>query len=164
MREGGWCFVTDEAFQGVFCATDGCGYHFAGQTPDDLSRHRDPCPRCRSTSRQVRMHFSVSATHHASLGLTAIPRGRGRSRWFYRLFDGWEASVKHRTLMRKVSIFDKRDKSNYRRYEKVTDPETGEVIHFQDHDLREHVRHGSDKQNSERRQRGSEQGNDSATF
>ncbi len=134
-----------EGFQGVFCATDGCGHHFVGQTPEDLTRQRDPCPKCGSTSRQVKMHLTATANAHASLGLVAVPKGRGRRNWFYRLFDGWEPSVKLGRLVRKVSIFDKRDRSNYRRYEKVTDPQTGEVTHFEDHDLRDHVGRGSDK-------------------
>ncbi len=55
---------------------------------------------------------------------------------------GWDFSKKLGKLIRKVSHFDQRTDS---RYEHVEDPETGEVLHHEDHPLSEHRGHGSAK-------------------
>jgi hypothetical protein len=138
--------IRDEGFQGVFCAGRECDYHFVDERPEDLVPPRDPCPLCGSTVRKVKMQFSLEARHHASLGLRAIPAGRGKRNWFYRHFEGWDWSSKFQKLMHKISTFDKRNRDRYWRYERVVDPATGEVVHLEDHDLREHIGHGSDKQ------------------
>jgi hypothetical protein len=55
---------------------------------------------------------------------------------------GWDMSRRLRRMVRKESLFNKRSD---RRYEHVEDPETGTVLHHQDHRLTEHLGHGSDK-------------------
>lgn len=58
-------------------------------------------------------------------------------------FSGWDWSVDRQKYVRKESLID-RDAN--RRYEKVIDPDTGEVIHHCDYPLTEHCGHGSAKE------------------
>jgi hypothetical protein len=135
--------VTDQDM--VVCSSPGCQFSFSpypdGMEPAD---QRSPCPKCGGHSRRVvkePLAAEIKAT--ASLNYDAFPPGpTSKRRRFAWGFTGWDFSRALQRLVRKDSAFNKRTN---RRYEHVEDPETGDVLHHQDHPLTEHKGHGSDK-------------------
>lgn len=81
----------------------------------------------------------------AAAAYASRPVGRtsNRSRFAWRS-SGWDYCRSLRRFALRTSHFDKRSD---RRLEHIEDPETGEVLHHQDHPLTEHRGHGADKVN-----------------
>jgi hypothetical protein len=126
----------------VVCSTVDCGFNF-GDAPAALGELRHACPRCGGRSREIRKALSAELNPRGSLGYGAFPVGTtSKRRRFAWGFTGWDFSFSLKRLVRKDSVFDKRAD---RRYEHVEDPETGEVLHHEDHPLSEHWGHGSAK-------------------
>ena len=128
----------------VVCNTEGCEHVF-GNYPTGMEPEgeRQPCPKCGGTGRQAQKGFTAELSTKATLGYGAFPPGpRSNRRRFAWGMSGWDFSKKFRKWVRKESHFDKRTD---RRYEHVEAPDTGEVLHHEDHPLSEHLGHGSDK-------------------
>jgi hypothetical protein len=128
----------------VMCSTPNCGHNF-GNYPNGMepAEQRQPCPQCGGQGRTVTKTLTAEVKTHASLIYDAHPPGpKSKRRRFAWGFTGWDFAHSFGRLVRKDSQFNKRAN---RRYEHVEDPETGEVLHHQDHPLTEHKGHGSDK-------------------
>lgn len=129
----------------VVCNAKGCGHEFgsypSGMEPGD---QRTPCPECDGSSRLLKKApVSATGTGLASVEYAARPPGRtsNRSRFAWGS-TGWDYSKSLGRMVKKSSHFDKRGD---RRFEHVEDPESGAVLHHEDHPLTEHRGHGSDK-------------------
>jgi hypothetical protein len=128
----------------VSCSTPGCDFTFGaypkGMEPDD---RRSPCPACGERGRSVHKTLTAEVKSTASLSYDAFPPGASsKRRRFAWGFTGWDFSRRLQRLVRKESSFNKRAD---RRFEHIEDPETGDVLHHQDHPLTEHKGHGSDR-------------------
>lgn len=129
----------------VICSSPDCDFRFGpypnGMEPAD---QRPPCPKCGGHGRTVlKEPLTAEMKATASLSYDAFPPGpTSKGRRFAWGFTGWDFSRALQRLVRKDSSFDKRAD---RRYEHIEDPETGEVLHHEDHPLTEHKGHGSDK-------------------
>ena len=130
----------------VVCGTDGCDVSF-GSAPNGLEPEgqRSPCPECGKTGRLIRQRLESQATLRDSVSYGGFPAGKtSKSSRFAWGFTGWDWSVRLKRMVRKDSHFDRRGN---RRYEHVEDPQTGDVLHHQDHPLTDHKGYGSDKFN-----------------
>jgi hypothetical protein len=118
----------------------------------EVQRLREPlgadatasCPACGSRARTYDVTLADQVTLRSSLDYEARPAGAGKRKRFAWGLVGQEWSVSRGKFVDKVSHFAKRDRGD-RRYERITDPDTGEVIHECDHKLTDHTGHGSDK-------------------
>jgi hypothetical protein len=103
---------------------------------------RRPCPDCGSTAR--RMGVALVGEQPAAYGaLRAKARHGDKGKPFATLKQGKEPS---RDLGRLVDRLYTTDREADRWYEKVVDPETGDIIHEVDESLSGHQGHGSAKQ------------------
>ena len=101
---------------------------------------RKPCPKCGAIIREMIVEIEETVTIHESL------RAFGKRPGLGMLFDsvsGDDFGVTTQRWFSKVRLIDR---GNDRYYEKVWDPETGDVIHECDEPLSQHVGHGSAKQ------------------
>jgi hypothetical protein len=136
--------MTPNTTDQVTCANNRCRYAF-GSYPTGMEPEgeRQPCPGCGGLSRKSRKSLIAKVIMRSTLEYGAFPPGpmstRRRFAWG---MTGWDFSDSLDRLVRKVSHFDRRQN---RRLEHVEDPETGDVLHHQDHPLTEHRGHGSDK-------------------
>ena len=103
------------------------------------------CPSCGSRARTSDVTLATSIEPSVSLAWDARPEGAGKRKHFAwgRIGPAWSHGRGKR--VDKVSLFVKRSHGD-RRYERITDPDTGEVIHHCDHKLSDHKGHGSDAQ------------------
>lgn len=124
---------------GYTCAK--CGESL--ESIDLAAKPRIPCPRCGSTSRASTETIIESLRTFDSLGgrlkRPSLPSDK-KLRW--KSFNGYEFSYARQKMVHKVSMFDK-DTDEY--VERVTDIETGEIIHECVEPLSEHVEHGTAK-------------------
>lgn len=101
---------------------------------------RRPCPTCGSTARTYEEHGVVAA--RAFVSARWKHRRPGYGKFLAMGMSGFERSVRTGRMVEKQSFFDK---DTDRRYERITDVETGEVLHECDHKLTDHKGHGSAK-------------------
>jgi hypothetical protein len=127
----------------VVCITEGCNHLFGDYPAGMETEVRQPCAECGGLSRKVLKSFTANVTPQGSLEYGAFPPGpKSKNRRFAWGMTGWDFSHRLCKLVRKESHFDERGD---RRYEHVEDPDTGEVLHHEDHPLSEHRGHGSAK-------------------
>ena len=101
---------------------------------------RKACPTCGSTIREMFVEFEETVTIHESLRAVGKRPGVGM------LFDSISGEDFGRSARRWFSKMRLIDRENDHYYEKVWDPETGEVIHECSEPLSKHTGHGSAKQ------------------
>lgn len=104
---------------------------------------RIPCPRCGSTARAftetIIDGLRILDSLHGRLKRPSLPSDK-KLRW--ESFTGYEFSHDRQKMVHKVRMFDK-DTDEY--VERVTDIETGEIIHEYVEPFTEHVGHGTAK-------------------
>lgn len=101
------------------------------------------CPSCGSNARVFRM--AVEGTLRPRGELRYKGKEEGKSKPFVKGVTGASYSVRAKRWVRRVMRIDRR---NDRYFEKVLDPETGQVIHEQEESIRAHQGHGSAKRNT----------------
>lgn len=135
---------TDE----VACGTEGCIYIFLHYSSEAQKvADRSPCPVCGGNSRQVSVSLYSPLSMHSTLHISAYPAGpKSNRRRFAWGMTGYERSEALGRLVKKESLFDKRQN---RRFEHIEDPVTGKILRTIDHPLTEHRGHGSAKNRSD---------------
>jgi DNA-directed RNA polymerase subunit RPC12/RpoP len=121
----------------VYCGT--CG-QLLDETTDISPEERNPCPYCGSFKRTVHVTISSKSVIYSKLGMKG--RRPGGERPFIEQVIGDDLHRKTGIWMKFHRIID-RDCARY--FEKVTNPQTREVVHHTDESLREHIDHGSAK-------------------
>ena len=117
----------------------GCG---AVLNPPSNSHVRVPCPICGSMVRGIELSFGESLEMHDSLRFKL--KGVGHKEPISEGISGQEFYRKEQKWVSKERLIDRG--ANPKRYrEKVTDPDTGSVIHECDERLDAHIGHGSAK-------------------
>ena len=115
-----------------------CGQPLASATTE--TEARVPCPRCGSTRRTINVSIVESVVVRDGLGMKAKRPGQKKP---------YVESISMPSHSRRTgkAVHHERliNRDNNRYEEKVTDYETGEVIHHQAEPLSEHVGHGSAK-------------------
>lgn len=103
------------------------------------------CPNCGSLKKLVRVELrdEVRVEVHDSLrGKVKDPSRRSKDKVRKDFFSGDDLRKSDGTWMTKERVLD-RDNDSY--MEKVVDPKTGEVVHFTQEPLSQHLGHGSAK-------------------
>lgn len=109
------------------------------ETESDTPSYRVPCPECGSTRRNH--DFSLQLTAGAAkVGMTIKAKSMGNTKPRVELKQG--PSYSH-SLKKPVELVRLIDRGNDRYFEKVTDYESGELIHHNEEPLSEHQGHGS---------------------
>lgn len=122
----------------VVCA--GCGAKVT-ELAGVSGEKREGCPSCGSTVRHCAVVLSDTLRLHAAIGT----KHRNLSnKVLAETLSGDDLHRKSAKWMRKERIIDH---ANDRYKEVVIDPESGEIVHHQDHHLTEHRGHGDDKTN-----------------
>ena len=110
---------------------------------DLAAEPRIPCPRCGNTARAftetIIDGLRILDSQHGRLKRPSLPSDK-KLRW--ESFAGYEFSHDRQKMVHKVRIFDK-DADEY--VERVTDIETGEVIHECVEPFTKHFGHGTAK-------------------
>ncbi len=102
------------------------------------------CPKCSSLDRHITAVESFR--FHEQIRLSAKdPKRTGKKKVRKQVISGDDFHVSSGKWNEKVRIIDV-DNDHY--FEKITDPETGKVIHFCEEPLSKHLGHGSAKQKS----------------
>jgi hypothetical protein len=115
-----------------------CAYQF---TEADLTSGLSQCPKCGSGDRLIAV--DETARPHESISMQAKDLNlTGKKKVRKKVFVGDDYSHAAEKWRHKVRIVDQ-DTDSY--YEKVTDKETGEVIHYCEEPLTEHQGHGNAK-------------------
>ena len=112
--------------------------------PEDTpGEPRVPCPRCGASARAFHMYVENTIRAYDSLrGQLKRPSLPSDKKLRWDSFSGYEYSHKLRKMVRKVKTIDK-DLGQY--VERVTDIESGEIIHECVEPLSTHTGHGSAK-------------------
>jgi hypothetical protein len=122
----------------VKCGNRDCEAEFeASDSPDS---GRTPCPKCSSISRQFTKILVVQFKVQTAIRVFGFLGSKRK--WFTDIRSGFSFSHKFQTWMHRLRIFDKRNDCYL---ERVTNPETGEVVHECSEPLSEHTGHGSAK-------------------
>ena len=112
-------------------------------TSADTFDSRAPCPNCRETRRVVSAHIIESVTVRDGVAVKGFRAGETKA------FVEDKGMPSYSYTLGKL-VFHERviDRENNRYFERVTDYETGGVIHIHEEPLSEHRGHGSAKQTS----------------
>jgi len=105
-----------------------------------LPEQRPPCPACGSIARSF--YKAITATEEVRAGEGYKVREADTTRPFIEGYDRPSLSRKTGRWMWKEMRIDRR---NNRYQDRVTDPETGEVVHEEDEPLTDHHQRGSAK-------------------
>src|SRR6266496_4905998 len=109
----------------AYCGECGCAMD---ESPSLDPADRPPCSECGSQSRQYRMHLADNAVSvHSHLSLRA--RTPGERRPFMEQKAGDSFFVARQKWMQLRQVVDRR---NNRYFNQVHDPETGEVVRYED--------------------------------
>lgn len=107
---------------------------------DTQNGNIEPCPNCGSKSRNVDITINDFATAYDSLRVQQRDLSKkSEDKLRVDSFSGYEHSHKLNKLVEKKRLIDKNDN---RYHEKVTDPDTKEIIHECDEKLSEHQARG----------------------
>lgn len=113
--------------------------------PAPTGQENLPCARCGSVAKTINLHFEdkvdVTVTDWLDLKATNTEMS-GKRKMRRHLQTGSQWSVSREKMVEKVRDID-RDADTY--YERVVDPETGEVLRQCDEPLSEHFERGSAK-------------------
>lgn len=112
-----------------------CGINLESKNEKNL---KIPCPNCGSLKRTILLQFIDKVTFHENIRTKEKESGKV----IREVFSGEDLSTSQNKWMIKERIID-RKKDEY--YEKVSDLETGEVIHDCNEPLTSHFGHGSAK-------------------
>jgi hypothetical protein len=118
----------------------GCGMVL--NPPPSDAPDRVPCSICGSTARVIEVSFSATLEVYASIRFKH--KRAGHKQPIAEGISGQEFYCKEQKWVNKERLIDR--EANPKRYrEKVTDPDTGKVIHECDERLDQHSGHGSAK-------------------
>jgi len=126
--------------QTIVCGN--CGATLKDAHPSDELTQRKPCASCGSISRNIHVFIADSVTVRDGLGIKAKRPGEKRPHIETKSIP--DHSISLDKLVHKEQIFDR---ENDRYFERITDYESGEVIHECEEPLSQHLGHGSDKKN-----------------
>ena len=131
-----WLATVTTSQDRVECALFKTVIDASRDTPDS----RTPCPTCGGLRRTI--HVSITETVTARAGISVKAKRQGQSRPYIedRGMPCYSAS-RGKTVLREQVI----DRDNDRYFERVTDYDTGEVIHECEEPLSEHRGHGTAK-------------------
>lgn len=115
-----------------------CGAEVDGS--DDTPEQRITCSRCGSTKRNY--HVSVSATVIARDGIGMKAKRPGEKKPYIEDLSAPDHSRSLGKLVHRARVIDR---ANDKYFEKITDYESGEVIHHCEEPLSQHQGHGSAK-------------------
>jgi hypothetical protein len=115
----------------------GCGMVLS--RPCDL-QVRSPCPTCGSMARVIEVSITETLEAHDSVGFKHKREGHPKP-----IAEGISADDFFRKEEKWVTKERLIDREANRYHEKVTNPDTGEVIHICDEPLDEHIGHGAGK-------------------
>ena len=110
-------------------------------TSTDTPENRAACPNCGSTKRSHDISLNLKAGA-AQVGIVVKAKGLGQKKPHVELKQGPSHSHKLGKPVEHVRLIDRR---NDRYFEKVTDYESGELIHHDEEPLSEHNGHGTAK-------------------
>jgi len=113
------------------------------ESADMPSELRLPCAYCGSQSRQFKAFMQGELRMKSKLQIKGRRGGKGKP--FIELIKGDSLSTKLERWMKKVRIID-RENDWYS--EIITDPDTGETIHWCEEPLSKHKGYGSAKKNT----------------
>jgi hypothetical protein len=129
--------VTVEA---ILCG--GCSAQLKDALPSAAVEARIPCPSCGSTTRIYHAFIVESIKARDGLGMKA--KRPGEKRPYVESKNVPHYSHSRAKLVHREQLLD-RDNDRY--FERVTDYETGAIIHECDEPLSQHIGHGSDTKN-----------------
>ena len=127
--------MSDSPISSIECARCGAGLDERENVPVE---NRTKCPECGSTSRLFKV--TLSSTVRVTSSLSGKARSPDSRKPFVEFKSGDSYSWAHGIWAKLIRRIDRR---NNRYYEKVFDPETGDIIHFCDEPLSDHQGHGS---------------------
>jgi hypothetical protein len=114
-------------------------------TPIDESRdppeHRTPCANCGSTHRHLSVSVTIAAVAYDGLGVKGKRSDQKRP-----YFEEFSRPEYQRNLQKTVHRQRSIDRDQDKYAEKITDYDTGEIIHHCEEPLSHHRGHGSAKQ------------------
>lgn len=130
----------NQPVNGATCIACGYGYpdpDTAGSQPPEMHQ---PCPHCGAKGIDFQVQLSDTVEVREMIGLKS--KRQGDKKPFIETKTGDDL---HRKSGRWMKLERHIDRENDHYHEKVTNPETGEVIHENDEPLSEHQGHGSAK-------------------
>jgi DNA-directed RNA polymerase subunit RPC12/RpoP len=112
---------------------------------DTNETKRIPCPNCRSLKRKFEKHLIVQTKIISNIMFKV--RRFSKKDFVKKVIFGYviPRDEKLRERIKWVYINRKIDREDDKYYEEVTNPVTGEVLHFCEEPLKEHIGHGSAK-------------------
>jgi hypothetical protein len=125
-------------------ACGGCGAPLSEATDTPVEK-RVPCPKCGSTARHFSLHLVDEVKPLALVDVKKKSPGfRSKDKLRFHLQKGDQLNNATGRWVVKERIIDK-EKTPAVYLESVIDGETGEVIHYDEEPLKDHLGHGSDK-------------------
>ncbi|MBC8052185.1 MAG: hypothetical protein H7Y13_03905 [Sphingobacteriaceae bacterium] len=103
-------------------------------------RVEEPCPSCGSKERTIFLDFEEGFTAHELL--ETKEKLKGNKKPVREISEGEDYSFKAGKFMFKERVINRKNNTYL---EKVQDPDTGEIIHYTNHSLKDHKGHGSAK-------------------
>ena len=119
-----------------------CGAPLKDALPSDDPTQRKPCASCGSTKRKDHVFNVGSVTPRGGLDMKAKRPGEKRPHIEGKVIPDHSRS-RDKPVHREQII----DRDNDRYFERVTDYESGEVIHECEEPLSQHLGHGADNKN-----------------
>ena len=118
-----------------------CGNCESPLDEDRNEPHRQPCPRCGSTKRIFNHAVAETIQFKQMLGMKIRnPSFTGRGHVRIEQLVGDDLHRKTWKWFKRERVIDRQ---NDRYFEKITDPETGQVVHHCDEPLTQHFGHGT---------------------
>lgn len=119
-----------------------CGAPLQDALPSDDPTQRKPCASCGRTKRSYQVVIVASLTLRG--GLRRKAKSPGDKRPHFEAFDGPNPSRDLGKLVHREQVIDR---ENDRYFERVTDYDTGKLLHECEEPLSQHSGHGTDKKN-----------------